>query len=85
MVLDQDAFGIVAASRLDDLALQIRELPAADEIEYSDGAGQCQKTLAGQRLLRLRLPLPRAPENVTVCEEPLTDTRMRPEISYSLL
>jgi len=41
--------------------------------------------IAGQRLLRLRLPLPRAPENVTVCEEPLTDTRIRPEMSYSLL
>jgi hypothetical protein len=36
------------------------------------------------------IPLPRAPENVTVCEEPLTDTRMRhvrimlQEISLSL-
>ena len=38
-----------------------------------------------QRLLRLRLPLPRGLENVTVCDEPLTDTWMRPEISYSLL
>jgi len=35
--------------------------------------------------LRLRLPLPLALENVTVCEEPLMTTRTRPDISYSLL
>ena len=29
----------------------------------------------------LRLPLPRAPENVTVGDEPLTDRRMHPEVS----
>lgn len=40
---------------------------------------------ADQRLLSLRLPLARALENLTVCEEPLTDTRIRPEMSYSLL
>jgi hypothetical protein len=40
LVLDQDAFGVVATSSLDDFALQFRELPtAAHEIEHPDGAG----------------------------------------------
>ena len=43
-------------------------------IHRGGGAIPIAQAMAGQRLLRLRLPLPRAPENVTVCEEPLTDT-----------
>lgn len=53
-------------------------------IHRGGGAIPIAQAMAGQRLLRLRLPLPRAPENVTVCEEPLTDTPMRHATSRSL-